>query len=226
MLFLPNKFHTKMIEQFLKDQQEPKAVEKVYSRLSDLLNSGEEIIYIAVQKKPLVNITPDCVAITNKRIFFFTAANLGLSIKFLDFVWKDVVEVKIKEELLGAVFSIKTLNGAETSVDFLPKVQARKLYQYGQEREQAEREERRQRDLEEKRAASGTIHSDLPRFSPIQNQPEPIAAPKPIETPKPVEEVKPDELTAKLKKLKMLFDNGLITQEEYNQKKMELLSEL
>ncbi|MGI4729900.1 MAG: hypothetical protein ACRYGB_15100, partial [Janthinobacterium lividum] len=73
-----------MIEQFLKDQQEPKAVEKVYSRLNDLLNGGEEIIYIAVQKKPLVNITPDCVAITNNRIFFFTAANLGLSIKFMD----------------------------------------------------------------------------------------------------------------------------------------------
>ena len=211
-----------MIEQFLKDQQEPKAVEKIYSRLNDLLNSGEEIIYIAVQKKPLVNITPDCVAITNKRIFFFTAANFGLSIKFMDFVWKDVVEVKIKEELLGAVFSIKTLNGAETSVDFLPKVQARKLYQYGQEREQAEREERRQRDLEEKRAASGTIHSETPRFT----APEPFAAPKLTETPKTVEEVKPDELTAKLKKLKMLFDNGLITQEEYNQKKMELLSEL
>ncbi len=213
-----------MIEQFLNDQQEPKAVEKVYSRLTDLLNGGEEIIYIAVQKKPLVNITPDCVAITNKRIFFFTAANLGLSIKFLDFVWKDVVEVKLKEEILGAVFSIKTLNGAETSVDFLPKVQARKLYQYGQEREQTEREERRQRDMEEKRAASGTIFSEANRFVP--KPPEPVAAPKPIEIPKPVEEVKPDELTAKLKKLKMLFDNGLITQEEYNQKKMELLSEL
>ncbi len=213
-----------MIEQFLKDQQEPKAVEKVYSRLTDLVNGGKEIIYIAVQKKPLVNITPDCVAITNKRIFFFTAANLGLSIKFLDFVWKDVVEVKLKEEILGAVFSIKTLNGAETSVDFLPKVQARKLYQYGQEREQTEREERRQRDMEEKRAASGTIIPDVQRFSPAP--PEPIAVPKPVETPKPVEEVKPDELTAKLKKLKMLFDNGLITQEEYNQKKMELLSEL
>ena len=208
-----------MIEQFLKDQQEPKAVEKVYSRLNDLLNGGEEIIYIAVQKKPLVNITPDCVAITNKRIFFFTAANLGLSIKFIDFVWKDVIEVKLKEEILGAVFSIKTLNGAETSVDFLPKVQARKLYQYGQEREQTEREERRQRDMEEKRAASGTIHTDLPRFAPTQIQPEPVA-------PKPVEEAKPDELTSKLKKLKMLFDNGLITQDEYNQKKLELLSEL
>ncbi len=207
-----------MIEQFLKDQQEPKAVEKIYSRLNDLLNSGEEIIYIAVQKKPLVNITPDCVAITDKRIFFFTAANLGLSIKFIDFVWKDVIEVRIKEELLGAVFSIKTLNGAETSVDFLPKTQARKLYQYGQEREQTEREERRQRDLEEKRAASGTIIPEMNRFASTQNM-------QPT-TSKPVEETKTDELTVKLKKLKMLFDNGLITQEEYNQKKLELLSEL
>jgi hypothetical protein len=206
-----------MIEQFLKDQQDQKAIEKVYSRLSDLLNSGEEIIYIAVQKKPLVNITPDCVAITNKRVFFFTAANLGLSIKFVDFVWKDVIEVKIKEELLGAVFSVKTLNGTETSVDFLPKIQARKLYQYGQEREQAEREDRRQRDLEEKRAASGTINSEMNRFA---------SAPEPAFTSKPVAEPKPDELTAKLQKLKMLFDNGLITQEEYNQKKMQLLTEL
>ncbi|MGI4019933.1 MAG: PH domain-containing protein [Janthinobacterium lividum] len=204
-----------MIEQFLKDQQDQKAVEKVYSRLNDLLNSGEEIIYMAVQKKPLVNITPDCVAITNKRIFFFTAANLGLSIKFVDFVWRDVIEVKIKEELLGAVFSVKTLNGTETSVDFLPKIQARKLYQYGQEREQAEREDRRQRDLEEKRAASGTINTEMNRF-----------APESTFTPKPVAETKPDELTAKLQKLKMLFDNGLITQEEYNQKKMQLLTEL
>ncbi len=207
-----------MIEQFLKDQQEPKAVEKIYSRLNDLLNTGEEIIYIAVQKKPLVNITPDCVAITDKRIFFFTAANLGLSIKFIDFVWKDVIEVRIKEELLGAVFSIKTLNGAETSVDFLPKVQARKLYQYGQEREQTEREERRQRDMEEKRAALGTIIPEMNRFASTQNT-QPETAPKPVEA-------KPDELTAKLKKLKMLFDNSLITQEEYNQKKLELLSEL
>ncbi|UEG55377.1 SHOCT domain-containing protein [Mucilaginibacter daejeonensis] len=39
-------------------------------------------------------------------------------------------------------------------------------------------------------------------------------------------EEKPDELTEKLKKLKTLFDNGLIAQEEYNAKKMELLSDL
>jgi hypothetical protein len=213
-----------MIDKFLTDQQDPKAVEKVYTRLVDLLTTGEEIIYIATQKKPLVNILSDCVALTNKRVLFFTPANLGLSIKFIDFVWKDVVNVVIKEEIIGAVFSITTTNGGEMGVDYLPKVQARKLYQYAQERKEEEREARRQRDLEEKRAESGSFNFDTRAAAPVnQSAPELQHV---ITTPPVHEEPKKDELTEKLKKLKTLFDNGLISQEEYNAKKLELLSDL
>ncbi len=237
-----------MIEKFLNDQQDPKAVEKVYSRLNDLLTTDEQIIYIATQKKPLVNLFPDCVALTNKRILFFTPANLGLSIKFIDFVWKDIADVNTKEEIIGAIFSATTVNGSEMGVDYLPKVQARKLYQYSQERKEAEREARRLRELEEKRAASGAFQYDNANRQP-EETPAPTLAPQPhfnavqaftpappvqqppvqVQPPVAVEPVapqKPDELTEKLKKLKMLFDNSLISQEEYNQKKMELLSEL
>jgi hypothetical protein len=211
-----------MIDKFLTDQQDPKAVEKVYTRLVDLLTTGEEIIYIATQKKPLVNILSDCVALTNKRVLFFTPANLGLSIKFIDFVWKDVVNVVIKEEIIGAVFSITTTNGGEMGVDYLPKVQARKLYQYAQERKEEEREARRQRDLEEKRAESGSFNFDTRATAPVnQTIPQPVVTTTPVH-----EEPKRDELTEKLKKLKTLFDNGLISQEEYNAKKLELLSDL
>jgi hypothetical protein len=214
-----------MIEKFLTDEQDPKAIEKVYSRLIDLLTTGEEAIYIAVQKKPLVNLLPDCIAITNKRILFFTPANLGLSIKFVDFVWKDVVDVYTKEEIIGAIFSIKTTNGAEMGVDYLPKIQARKLYQYAQERKEAEREARRLRDLEEKRAESGAVQFENPAHNAAVFQAAPVQPPA---TPAPsfVHEEKPDELTEKLKKLRSLFDNGLISQDEYNQKKLELLSDL
>jgi PH (Pleckstrin Homology) domain-containing protein/putative oligomerization/nucleic acid binding protein len=211
-----------MIDKFLTDQQDPKALEKVYTRLVDLLTTGEQIIYIATQKKPLVNILSDCVALTNKRVLFFTPANLGLSIKFIDFVWKDVVNVVIKEEIIGAVFSITTTNGGEMGVDYLPKVQARKLYQYAQERKEEEREARRQRDLEEKRAESGSFNFDTHANAPINHTtPEPVVITSPGH-----EEPKKDELTEKLKKLKTLFDNGLISQEEYNAKKLELLSDL
>ncbi|QEC75520.1 PH domain-containing protein [Mucilaginibacter ginsenosidivorax] len=235
-----------MIEKFLNEEQDPKTVEKVYFRLVDLLSSGEEIIYIAVQKKPLVNLFPDCIAITNKRILFFTPANLGLSIKFVDFVWKDIVDVYTKEEIIGAIFSVKTTNGAEMAVDYLPKVQGRKLYQYAQERKEVEREARRQRDLEQKRAESGAVQFDnAARTTPAQQvfaaqapvaapqipapAPAPVAPPVPTPAPEPVAQQaaapKPDELTEKLKRLKMLFDNGLISQEEYNAKKLDLLSD-
>jgi hypothetical protein len=218
-----------MIEKFLSDEQDPKAVEKVYLRLIDLLTTGEEIYYIAVQKKPLVNLLPDCIALTNKRILFFTPANLGLSIKFIDFVWKDIVDVFTKEEIIGAIFSVKTTNGAEMGVDYLPKVQARKLYQYAQERKEAEREARRLRDLEEKRAESGAMQFEAPVAfaAPVQPAPqsEPVAAPQVVHEEPVTIAPKPDELTEKLKKLKTLFDNGLISQEEYNQKKLELLSD-
>jgi hypothetical protein len=213
-----------MIDKFLRDEQDPKAVEKIYTRLVDLLTTGEEILYIAVQKKPIVNLFPDCIALTNKRILFFSPANLGLSIKFVDFVWKDVVDVFTKEEIIGAVFSAKTTNGAEMGVDYLPKVQARKLYQYAQERKEAEREARRLRELEEKRAESGSLQID--HTAPVAFQPPANVASQPAPTPAtPVEEPKKDELTEKLKRLKTLFENGLISQEEYNQKKLELLSD-
>ncbi len=207
-----------MIDKFLHDDQDPKAVEKVYSRLVDLLTTGEEILYIASQKKPLVNILPDCIALTNKRILFFTPANLGLSIKFVDFVWKDIVDVATKEEIIGAVFTVKTTGGAEMGVDYLPKIQARKLYQYAQERKEAEREARRLRELEEKRAESGSVQFEHAAASAAAAF---HAAPTPAPT-----EPKADELTEKLKKLRTLFDNGLISQEEYNHKKLDLLSDL
>jgi len=56
---------------------------------------------------------------------------------------------------------------------------------------------------------------------PVTPTPEPEA----VHSPAP-ETQKPDELTEKLKKLRMLFDNGLISQEEYNHKKLDLLSDL
>jgi hypothetical protein len=207
-----------MLDKFLSDQQDAKAVEKVYTRLVDLLTTGEEIIYIATQKKPLVNLLPDCVALTNKRVLFFTPANLGLSIKFIDFVWKDVVDVFIKEEIIGAIFTVKTTNQAEMGVDYLPKVQARKLYQYAQERKEDEREARRQRELEEKRAGSGSFNFERTSEAATETKPEPVVSAAAV--------TKPDELTEKLKKLKNLFDMGLISQEEYNHKKQELLTEL
>lgn len=216
-----------MIEKFLNDQQDPKAVEKVYSRLVELLPPGEETLYIATQKKPLVNLLPDCVVVTNRRVLFFTPANLGLSLKFIDFVWKDIADVNMKEEIIGSVFTIRTTKGAEMGVDYLPKVQGRKLYQQSQE---CRENERKREELQKIQHTPSPAPAPEPKpvEEPVAPQPPVFEAPKPTPppAPAPVIEEKPDELTEKLKKLKTLFDNGLIAQEEYNAKKMELLSDL
>ena len=215
-----------MIENFLNDQQEPKVVEKVYSRLKELLPAGEETLYIAVQKMPVVNLQPDSIVVTNRRILFFSYANLGLSIKFVDFIWKDIADVSMKEEIIGAVFTIKTTKGAEMGVDYLPKVQARKLYQFSQE---CRENERKREELQRiQHAPPAPVEKPVeqlfaPRPVPVEA---PAPPPPPMPTPAPAPEpAKPDELTEKLKKLKMLFDNGLISQEEYNTKKLDLLSD-
>jgi len=213
-----------MIENFLNDQQEPKVVEKVYSRLKELLPAGEETLYIAVQKMPVVNLQPDSIVVTNRRILFFSYANLGLSIKFVDFIWKDIADVSMKEEIIGAVFTIKTTKGAEMGVDYLPKVQARKLYQFSQEcRENERKREELQRIQHAPPVEKPVEQLFAPRPVPVEA---PAPPPPPMPTPAPAPEpAKPDELTEKLKKLKMLFDNGLISQEEYNTKKLDLLSD-
>ena len=209
-----------MIDKFLNEQQDAKAVEKVYTRLVELLPPGEDTLYIATQKKPLVNLLPECIVITNRRVLFFSPANLGLSLKFVDFVWKDIADVNMKEEIIGSVFTIKTTQGAEMSVDYLPKVQGRKLYQFSQEC----RENERKREELHKVQNTPFMSFEAPAQ---QSYAPPVApTPLPVPAPEPVAEPKPDELTEKLKKLKLLFDNGLISQEEYNQKKLELLSEL
>ena len=88
------------IDRFLSDEQDPKAVEKVIGKLNDLLTSGEELLYLAVQKKPAVNLLPDSIAISNKRIFYCEPGNLGLTMNFKDISWKNVKEVSFKEEFL------------------------------------------------------------------------------------------------------------------------------
>ena len=109
------------IRRFLNENQDPKAVEKAVEKLSELLTSNEVIEYVAVQKKPAVNLSPDSIALTNRRIVFCRPSNLGLSMNFQDFLWKDIEDCHIKEGLMGATFTVVTTKGTRSYVDYLPK---------------------------------------------------------------------------------------------------------
>lgn len=200
---------TDQLKNFLNEQQDPKAVEKIFGKVKDLLTTGEVVEYIAVQKKPAINLSPDCVALTTKRIIFCRPKNLGLSMDFQDYIWKDVADCHMKEEIFGAEFKVKSVKGNVSSIDYLPKAQARKLYQIAQGKEEEQREVRRQRDLEEKRAAAGgvTVTATMPNQIADNN-------------------TKQDDPMAALQKLKTLLDNGLVTQQEFDTKKAEIIARL
>jgi hypothetical protein len=106
---------------------------------------------------------------------------------------------------------MSTVRGTTVSIDYLPKRQARKLYSFAQEMEEKAREERRTREMEEHRASAGGIV--LQGVTPFATPP--ASAPSPASDP-----------VAKLQQLKAMLDGGLITADEYNSKKADILSKM
>jgi len=198
------------IKELVTEEQDPKVIEKVLPKVQEYCTSNEEVQYIAVQKKTLgVNFSPDCIAVTNKRIILIRPKSFGLSLDFKDFSWMNVADVHMKEGVFAATITIKTTTGQTDSMEDIPKAQARRLYRFAQEMEETKKEERRQRDLEDKRAvAGGGITINTP-----SHQPQVTAAP--VEDP-----------MEKLTKLKSMLDMGILTQAEFDAKKADILSKM
>lgn len=202
------------VDKFVQDGQDPKIVEKIHDKLLDMLTSGESINYIAVQKKPAVTILPDSIAITNRRLFLCEFAKLGLATNFEIFQWKEIKDVAFKEEIFGSKVTLIPLGGENISVDYIPKTQARKLYQLIKEAI----EENQDIQLEV------SINSDI-LTQHVEEQSD-FTQEVYIQESEDEHMDVHDELTQKLTRLKNLYDKQLITQAEYELKKSELLSEL
>ena len=209
------------IDRFLSDEQDPKAVEKVIGKLNDLLTSGEELLYLAVQKKPAVNLLPDSIAISNRRIFYCEPGNLGLTMNFKDISWKNVKEVSFKEEFFGSKFICVPQHGENIVTEFIPKTQARKLHQAANEQLNNFNEALRQQKLEENRTPVAEALPEPQTFfqAPIEIEEAVVIQQPQIEEPE-------DETTLKLRKLKTLYDKQLITLDEYESKKSAILDSL
>jgi len=215
-----------LIDQFLTEEQDPKTVDKVVGKLKDLLSSKEELLYIAVQKRPAVNILSDCIALTNKRIFYCEPANFGITMNFKDISWKSIKEVSFKEELFGSKFICVPQHGENIVTEYIPKVQARKLYQAVQEQMEAYQEELKKVEEENKATAIEVIEEPQELLSfPTTEEVLPIQTTL-VEPILELVEEPEDEATLKLRKLKTLFDKQLINQEEYEAKKASILDSL
>lgn len=198
------------LAQFLTEDQDPAQVAKIYDKVSQLLTRGEQVTYIAVQKAMTYDPTPEIVVLTNRRFIHYQQNMLGRA-QFTDHIWRELKEAKLEEGMMRATLTLFASNGETLRIDNLVKEQARRLYAIAQEMEENVREELRLRAMEEKRAEAGGVY--LPGMMGAAMAAGSTAAPA-------------DEPLQALSKLKQLMEAGLITPEEFETKKKEILARL
>ena len=221
------------IKKFLNEEQDPKAIEKVTAKLNDILMKNEEVGYIAVQKKPALTVLPDSIVLTNKRIIICQPKNLGLSMHFIDYTWDEVDGAFVKENILGSEFTFSTKTELQVTIDYIPKIQARKIYTYAKEQldllkngvatpiadavSTPETEIIEEVETEEVTNFAEIMPASTTHEANFVNEIEPAASNVGLNQ---------EELFTKLQNYKKLLDNGLILQGEYDAFKKEILSQM
>jgi len=180
------------IDKYVQDGQDAKLVEKIHSKILDMLTPGESINYIALQKKPAVNLLPDSITVSNKRIFLCEFTKLGLATNFEIFPWQDIKDIAFKEEIFGSKVTVIPFTGENLTIDYIPKTQARKLYQLIKDA-LANLQNQKSENKDSKIAVEN---------KPVLNNPisRPVEKPEPVKPVEPIEPEKPAPVTTELPK--------------------------
>ena len=172
-----------------------------------VLTENESILYVAHQAWTVVGQKYDAVAATNNRMIIFQRHRFR-GFDFHDFLWEDVANVKINQNMLSSSLECTLTNGDAYQTSNLVKDQARTLYTICQQKEQEWRERRRVRKMEEERARAGGTQITLPEGGDVGAA---VPADDPVE---------------KLAKAKEMFDKELISEAEYETLKANILQKL
>lgn len=191
-------------------------LEKAVSHIQSMLVDGESIQASAVQRRLFALIhRRHLVAATSGR-FIGTTRGLFGGFMPVDFRWQDIKTAHIKAGIFGSTLTVSALTqpdlasgGQLRTIQFagLRKEEAQTVYRICQAQEQAWREKRRLRELEEMRAKAGGFQGGF-GGSDVNSQ----AA---DETPQ-----------ERLQKAKRMLQEGLISDSEYETVKARIVSSL
>ena len=189
----------------IEPEQDTEALQKVAREVAKILTPNEEILYIALQNVTALSIRKDAVVLTNNRVIMFSPGIMG-RVTFKDYLWQDVINVTMKQGMLSTQLVVETSAGKEET-GAVDKEQAKRLYGFAQQLEQEWREKRRIREMEEARARAGGVYMGAMPGTPM---PTAAAAEDPM---------------AKLSKAKAMFEQNLISEQEYEALKAKVLAE-
>jgi hypothetical protein len=196
-------------------------VSRALTALRSLLIPGEELDTHAVQRR-LFALTHrrTIVGATSGRLI---VVNRGLFGDYTpqDVRWQDLQDAQLRVGVFGASLSVSVHGNADLAsaegprrvvqVDGLRKDEAQEVYRTCQAQEQAWREKRRVRELEELRAKSGGIN---------------LAGGMGAATGTNAGDEGSQVLASRLQRAKDMLQQGLLTDAEFEQVKARILSEL
>jgi len=189
-------------------------LEKAYATLDSMLVVGEKVQATAVQRRLFALIhRRSLVAATTGRLIGIRRGLIG-GFTPVDIRWQDIKSAHVQAGIFGSTLRVTALTmpdlavgGAVRPFEFsgLRKDEAQAIYRLCQAQEQAWREKRRLRELEELRAKSGGFQGSLGAdgtSSTVNEDP-----------------------TERLKKAKAMLDAGLISDSEYETIKARVISQ-
>lgn len=152
---------------------------------------------------------------------------------FIDYTWDEVDGAFVKENILGSEFTFSTKTELQVTIDYIPKIQARKIYTYAKEQldilkngnatsaiameSTPEAEIVEEVETEEVTNFAEIMPATTTHEASFSIEAEPVASNVGLNQ---------EELFAKLQNYKKLLDNGLILQGEYDAFKKEILSQM
>lgn len=193
-------------------------IDKAIQHLQSVLVNGETLDAWAVQLR--------LFALTHRRMLIAATSGRFIVIKrslfggfdMSDFRWQDLGEVKLKVGIFGADIYITKFGSTDLamnknapyylSLKGFKKDQTESIYRIAQAQDQAWREKRRVRELEELRAKSGGYNLTT------------------MQTGVPGTGNSSDDSLSRLQKAKAMLDNKLITDSEFETIKARIISGL
>jgi len=193
-------------------------VQKAMAEFASLLVPGESIEAYAVQRRLFALVHRRSVVCATSGRFIGMARGLFGGFTPDTVRWQDIKDVRIQVRVFGADLSIVALSSPDLAVTGqtrvlsypgLRKDQAEAVYRICQAQEQAWREKRRIRELEELRAKSGGIQLGAA-----------AGAGSTAAT------TSGDGVVTRLEQAKEMFEKGLITDSEYESLKARIVGNL
>ena len=174
-------------------------MEEVEKDIEELLMPEEEILFIARQSRVRPGgslITPNSVYVTNRRILWRNPKLLGLKKDYVDVDYRDISNIRLKKGMFSTQIYLKSRFLSDQIT--LPAINKKDAAQIGTYIQKGMRNELPNQIISEKKTEA--------KYEPLKK-----------------EEKDPLEQLEKLGKLR---DAGIITEEEFKQKKEEILKRI